>query len=176
MSSKENQEVVIIKEFNDYLKFLYEEEDRRTDRLNSSMSTYQIFITFALTFNIGLVKWMYPDSFNTLFGFGNLIQFIFSISFILAFFLILLSLIFTFLVIKVRVFERLCEPVDFSKEVISMEEVGDFFSSIASHYVVAIERNSHINDLKAQWLSKALRVYIVGFIIMVFSIFLTFLI
>jgi hypothetical protein len=138
--------------------------------LNSATNTYLVFITFAFTFTAGLLNWLIDPIKILLSKDFTLIQYIFIISMGLAILLIVLSLIFTILVVKVHKFERLCIPKDFALEMSNVNEESEILTSITSHHIVATERNHMVNNRKAKLLSFGLQAYISGFILFILSV------
>jgi hypothetical protein len=153
----------------DYSKYLYEEEKQRNEKLNSATNTYLVVITFAFTFSASLLSWLSPkvDDLST---FRNdKLQLLFLLCFGVSILILLLSLIFTMLVVKTRQFERLCDPVDFASKASSLNE-EELISSIISNFVVATDRNFLINNKKARFLSLGLQTYIIGFILLLVTL------
>jgi hypothetical protein len=154
----------------DYFKYLYEEEKHRTEHLNSATNTYLVFITFAFTFTVGLFNWLYPQVDAMFFGKITIIQSILLAGLIISIVLIIVSLVFTILVVKVRRFERLCIPKEFAKEASGMVGENEIINSITSHFIVAVEKNYQVNNAKAKFLAYGLRTYIFGFLLLLISI------
>lgn len=155
-----------IEELNKYCKYLYEEEKDRTDKINSATNTYLAFITFAFSFGSGLLGWLSTNIPTPVFSItspGKLIAI--SMLFIAVIFLVI-SLVFTVLVVKVRNFERLCEPEEFVSEAMNYSEMDDLLSLMLSNYVVALDRNYLVNNEKTQFLTRGLVTYLIGILLM----------
>jgi hypothetical protein len=149
---------------------MYEEEKQRSDHLNSATNTYLVFITFAFTFTAGLINFLHIST-GVIFSKSiSLIQSLVLMGISLALLLIILSLILTILVVKIRRFERLCNPKDFAVEMANIEDEYEILTSITSHYIVATERNHLVNNDKARLLGYGLQAYIIGFMILIVSV------
>lgn len=150
----------------DYFKYLYEQENHRSEKLNASTNTYLVAITFAFTFLVGLLGWMFPKESGPLIPLDSTIQALLAACAGVAILLILASLIFTMLVVKVRPFERLCDPVKFAGQTSDIRDEADLMRAMISHYVVATDRNFQLDNQKARLLSYALQTFIVGFVLL----------
>ncbi len=154
----------------DYFKYLYEQENQRNEKLNSVTNTYLVVITFAFTFLVGLLGWISPNPNSLLISANNTNRVLWFVGVGISLILILVSLIFTMLVVKVRSFERLCSPIDFAAEASQIDKEDELISAIISHYVVATERNFILNNKKARFLAYGLQTYIVGFVLLLFTL------
>ncbi|RJP46348.1 MAG: hypothetical protein C4583_19045 [Anaerolineaceae bacterium] len=154
----------------DYSKYLYEQENQRNEKLTFATNIYLVVITFAFTFLAGLLSWLFPESGNSSLIADHRFQVALWVCFGISIVSILLSLIFTLLVVKVRSFERLCNPKEFVVEADYFETEERLIGSIISHYVVATERNFLVNNKKAKYLAYGLQTYIFGFILLLFAL------
>jgi hypothetical protein len=160
----------VLKHLLDYSKNLHEQENQRNDKLTSVTNIYLVVITFAFTLLLGVLSLISPSAVNMLLKLSGDFQIVLFGGLGISVFLLLMSLIFTVLVVKVRSFERLCNPKEFVIEASIIKSEEEVISAIISHYVVATERNFLVNNKKAKYLSYALQSYIAGFIFLVFAI------
>lgn len=154
----------------DYSKYLYEQENQRNEKLTSVTNIYLVVITFAFSFMSGLLSLISPSSETALFNLNISKNPVLYIGLGVAVVLILLSLIFTLLVVKVRSFERLCNPKDYVTEAEHFKTEQELVGSMIAHYVVATERNFLVNNKKAAHLANALQSYVFGFVILLLAI------
>ena len=150
----------------DYFKYLYEQENHRSEKLNASTNTYLVAITFAFTFLVGLLGWMFPKESGPLAPLNGPVQVLMLVCIGIAVLLILLSLIFTMLVVKVRPFERLCDPAEFAEQTKSIRDEADLMRAIISHFVVATDRNFQLDNEKARFLAYGLQSFVAGFVLL----------
>lgn len=147
----------------DYTKYLYEEEKERTSHLNSLMKIYLTILTFTL----GAIVFKFLDVKEILFSInddGSIILRMFWIFSYLSSLMIMLSFLFTILVVKIRKYERLCNPTNFVEEATKVYDEIRLLSLINANYVVATERNWVVNQKKAKLLTYSLLSYFFSFV------------
>jgi hypothetical protein len=131
----------------DYFQYLYEQEQKRAASIIGGAKVYIGFLVFIVG-SISL-KVITPDKLAELFN-NNVIPFwskMVGISFILLSGLsLLISLLFTILVLKVWSYERLCNPTERFKETISMTNQLEVLSKCLSDFAIAASRNNIINN------------------------------
>lgn len=164
------QDLSILNHLLNYSKTLHEQENQRNDKLTNVTNIYLVVITFAFTLLLGVLSLISPTAGNMLQKLSMVFQVILFGGLGVSVLLILTSLFFTMRVVKVRAFERLCNPKEFIIEASSIKSEEEVVSAIISHYVVATERNFIINNKKARFLDYGLQAYIFGFIILLLTI------
>ncbi len=155
----------------DYSKYLYEEEKQRNEKLSSNTNTYLVVITFAFTFSAGLLGWLFPNVNSLPAGSNSKVQLILLLGLGVSILILLLSLVLTMLVVKVRQFERLCDPKDFAVRASKMRREDELISSMIANYVVATERNFVMDNRKARFLAAGLQAYLIGFVLLLATMF-----
>lgn len=154
-----------------YARYLYENELARTDKLNDTSKTYIVFISSTFTVLLAGLTWIGFDQFakqiDIASSFRNvalLAVFAASITFLV------LSFIFVVLSVKIRSFERLCEPLDFLGH--SENNHPDAVKKdMMANFAVATTRNYDVNQSKARWLFRALMMYLFAFVLfLVFAV------
>lgn len=168
--SLKKQDITILKHLLDYSKYLHEQEDQRNDKLTGVTNIYLVVITFAFTLLLGIISLISPTMEESLLGIRQGYQIALLIGLGAAVVLILASLFFTMLVVKVRSFERLCNPKEFILEASNIKSEEAVISAVISHYVVSTERNFLVNNRKAMYLALALQSYILGFVILLLTV------
>jgi hypothetical protein len=163
---KGKNKTAYIEELNNYFKYLYEEEKDRTDKINSATNTYLVFITFAFSFGSGFLGWFSSNISPSIFSFSSPGRIIAIAIFGIAVIFLVISLVFTVLVVKVRNFERLCDPEEFAKEAMNYSGLDDLFGLIIANYIVALDRNFLVNNKKTRYLTRGLVTYLVGLLLM----------
>lgn len=154
----------------DYFRYLYEEEQKRNEKLSSATNTYLVVITFAFSFLGGLMSWLSPGILEFSTAPNHPVKFLLLAGLLASIVLILVSLILTMLAIKVRAFERLCSPMDYASEASQIRGEEGLIRSMISNYVVAADRNHHWNNVKARYLSYGLQFYLVGFALLLLTL------
>jgi hypothetical protein len=167
---QKKQDLSILKHLLDYSKFLHEQENQRNDKLTSVTNIYLVVITFAFTLLLGGASLVIPTTESTLPNLGQQYQIMLFVGLGISILLFLMSLFFTILVVKVRSFERLCNPKEFIIEASGMKYEEEVVSEIISHYVVATERNFIVNNTKARYLAYGLQSYVLGFVTLLLTI------
>jgi len=168
--SQKKQDLSILIHLLDYSKVLHEQENQRNDKLTNVTNIYLVVITFAFTLLLGVLSLISPTAGNMLLNLSKEFQIILFGGLGISVLLILMSLFFTMLVVKVRAFERLCNPKEFIVEASSIKSEEEVISAIISDYVVATERNFIINNKKARFLAYGLQSYILGFVILLLTV------
>lgn len=143
----------ILNRLAEYCKYLYEEEKERTERLERKVNVFAValggsFVAVFLKLPVGKM----PSILDVTQLQGFIVTILFSISLLLFF----LSSFFTFLVYKVREFERLSDPKKMALKTQSMTHEVDILSAMIADYTVATNLNHKINEDKARHLSFAL--------------------
>ncbi len=167
---QKKQDLSILNHLLSYSKTLHEQENQRNDKLTNVTNIYLVVITFAFTLLLGVLSLISPTAGSMLLKLSKEFQIVLFGGLGVSVLLILMSLIFTMLVLKVRSFERLCNPKEFIVEASSMKSEEEVVGAIISHYVVATERNFLINNRKARFLAYGLQTYIIGFAILLFTL------
>lgn len=167
---RKKQDLSILKHLLDYSKVLHEQENQRNDKLTSVTNIYLVVITFAFTLLLGGASLVFPTTESTLSNLGGRYQVMLFVGLGISILLFLMSLFFTILVVKVRSFERLCNPKEFIIEASAIKSEEEVVSAIISHYVVATERNFLVNNRKAKFLAYGLQTYIIGFSVLLFTL------
>ncbi len=153
----------------EYCKHLYDEESNRTKRIEQKINIQ----SFILGGGVLVIFGIPIDKFTELLNSSPLLHGIIILILLLFFTstcLFLFSSIFTILVYRVRIFERLCDPKIIATDSVVSENTSDLLSKIIADYVIAANRNHEINNKKANYLSKALFSLLAGIILFVFSI------
>ncbi len=145
----------------DYFQYTYELELGRTGALNETTKRYFLFQASTFTAVLAVLKWYTPDptggdAWNSP---GPHIGLWFLA---VAFILLLMSFLFTIMVMHIRRFERLSDPSVFVREIAAASNEADVLESIIANYVVATGRNFTINQAKAKWLARAFASYLGG--------------
>ena len=156
----------------EYCRHLYEEEKYRKDSLNSAVKIYLAFLTFFLGF--ASYKAIPLKEFSlALREHGGSIENVVALTlYLVSVISFCASVVFTVRVLKIWKFERLTDP---KVTVIKSMHIGnrnDLLMSVISDYAVACNRNYIVNENKASLLSRALFFLVLGFILMVISLFL----
>ncbi len=167
---RKKQDLNVLKHLLDYSKTLHEQENQRNDKLTNVTNIYLVVITFALTLLLGVLSLISPTAGTLLVNLSGEFRIILFCGLGVAVLLILSSLFFTMLVVKVRAFERLCNPKEFIIEASTIQTEEEVISEIISHYVVATERNFITNNTKARLLTYGFQSYIFGFVILVLTV------
>jgi len=71
-----------------------------------------------------------------------------------------LALIFSILVLKVWLYERLCDPIHRLRDTVLMSDEIEVFSKSLCDFAIATERNYKINNKRTKYLS-----YAIGFLL-----------
>lgn len=143
----------ILSRLAEYCKYLYEEEKQRTERLERKVNVF----TVALGGSFVAVLLKLPS--ERILSFTDISQptaIVVCIPFAISLLFFILSSFYTFLVYKVRKFERLSNPKEMAKKVQSMRKEVEFLSAMIADYTVATNKNHDINENKARYLSYAL--------------------
>ena len=154
----------------DYSKYLYEQENKRNEKLSSSTNIYLVVITFTFTLLVGFLGFIPPKQRFMSLGLNDWVYISLSTCLGISVMLILLALIFTLLVVKVRPFESLCNIKEFIYEAEHYETEEELVGSMITHYAVATEKNIPLNNEKAKFLKLALLSFNIGFIILLFAL------
>ena len=144
---------VILNQLAEYCKYLYEEEKYRTERLERKVNVFAValggsFVAVFLKLPVGKMP--------SILDVSQLQGFIVTILFSISLLLFVLSSVFTFLVYKVREFERLSDPKKMAFKTQSMKDEVEILSAMIADYTVATNKNHKINEVKARHLSFAL--------------------
>ena len=143
----------ILNHLAEYCKYLYEEEKQRTERLERKVNVFAValggsFVAVFLKLPVGKMKYDLDVSQPQ----GLIIAILLAVSLLL----FILSSLFTFLVYKIREFERLSDPKKMAIKTQSMTHEIDMLSAMIADYTVATNKNHVINNNKARHLSYAL--------------------
>lgn len=101
------------------------------------------------------LKWWVPSPIDSGLTASSLV----SLPFLGAIALGVVAFVFVLLALRVRSFERLCDPRRFATKTMFMNTQGELVASIVSNYVVTIERNFSVNERKARLLRRAWLAY-----------------
>jgi hypothetical protein len=149
----------------EYCKYLYEEEDKRTNSLNNTVKAYFTVLTFTiglLSFKAGSLKdanlQVSKPSIDSIVLLG------------ISLFLLFLSLILSILVLKMRKYERLTDPERVFIKAQFLKTEGDFINSMMADFSVATNRNYTMNQQKVKLLIYALIFYLAGIIFLLGSL------
>lgn len=159
----------ILNRLADYCKYLYEEEKQRTERLERKVNVF----TVALGGGFVAVLLKLPS--ERIFSFTDFSQptaLVVCIPFAISLLLFLLSSFYTFLVYKVRKFERLSNPKEMARKAQSMTDEAEFLSALIADYTVATNKNHDINENKARHLSYALLCLLGALLFIIISVLL----
>ncbi len=156
-----------IVELRDYMKFVYEEEVRRTERLNAATRTYLLFIGSTLGTTLAGLKWLEIKPVGALSGSTGTFQTLLAVILLVSLIALALSFLFTIAVIKAWPTQKLCEPQEFVLE--SIPCYRTLLQSMVANYSISAERNGKINQKKFFFLSLASRAYRVGLSLLTIS-------
>lgn len=164
MSNKktdENDFAIILRQ-KEYFQYLFEQEQKRS---NSIISGAKVYIGF-LVFIIGSIflKVISVEDIDKLFNniINPYLKIIVIFLLILSVISLLISIIFTILVLKVWSYERLCNPIERFKETILMTKEYEVISKCLSDFAITVNRNNQINNTRARYLSFALAFLLAG--------------
>lgn len=162
-----NQE--ILSRLAEYCKYLYEEEKGRTERLEKKVNIFSValggsFVAVFLKLPVGRM--------SAFINFSQPNAFIATVLLFVSLLLFIMSSFFTFLVYKVRKFERLSDPKQMAAKAQAMTDEVEMLSAIIADYTVATNKNHDINDAKARHLSYALLCLVSALLLIVVSLVL----
>jgi len=157
----------ILQQFCEYSKYLYESEIARMQRLNVATKNYLLFILATITISLGAIQWLKPNIEKEHFAFDVMTYQVALVCIALVFFFV--ALVCSVLVLRVRPYERLCDPEEFARVIVSETHVDGVIEAIAANYVVATNRNYYVNHSKAKWLARSLNIYLCGLMLLLVS-------
>lgn len=155
----------------EYFQYNFEQEKSKTTHLNN---TAKIYLTFQ-TFSLAAVFLKLNTEEHVAFFFDNLNtkNIILLLSVFLSILSIIISFIYTINELKIRRFERLCNPKDYIDKIDSRQLKTEHrvLSLMIADFAVATDRNYLTNQEKSKCLLKAFYYYIFGIILLIFSWF-----
>ena len=78
--------------------------------------------------------------------------------------MLVLAFIFVVLSVKIRSFERLCDPIDFLNKS-EQQDMDLNKKDITANYIVATSRNYTVNNQKSRWLFRGLITYLLALVL-----------
>lgn len=143
---------------NDYYKNLYDEEYKRNEHLTGIGKIYLSILTFSI--GVVVLKMKISLGIDEILANNSIIALLILFFIISTIIFILLSFIYTTLALRIRQYERLCDPRKFIAVAENCETECTLLEKIIANYTVATERNFKVNEKKAKLLSHALSLYI----------------
>lgn len=149
----------------EYSRYLYENELARTDKLNDTSKTFILFISSTFTVLLAGLTWVGVDVLSkqtdTIYNPANLAA---ASLFLVSVLALVLAFVFVVLSVKIRSFERLCDPLQFVSA--NGDKSTDLIKKdITANYTVATARNYKVNARKAWWLFNALFAYLAALVL-----------
>lgn len=149
----------------DYSLYLYENELHRTTDLNATSKTYIVFISSTFTALLAGLTWVGTDYFvQQIERIGDPLHLMVFALFLSSIFVLVLAFIFVVLSVKIRSFERLCDPIDFLNKS-EQQDMDLNKKDITANYIVATSRNYTVNNQKSRWLFRGLITYLLALIL-----------
>lgn len=151
-----------LRELKEYMRYLYEEEERRAQRFHGATQTYLLFIGSTFAGTLAGLKWLEIRPNAGLPPSMSLRERLLLSLVLLSLLSLLISLLLTILVIKVWSKERLCNPRAFLLTASATPSRQDLLERIIANFVVAVDRNCRINNRRGQLLAAASHAYRIG--------------
>lgn len=159
----------ILKRLVEYCRYLYEEEKQRTERIERKVNVFTVALGGGF---VALLLKSPSERILSFIDFSQPTALLACIPFAISLLLFILSSFYTFLVYKVRKFERLSNPKEMATRAQSMADEAELLSAIIADYTVATNKNHDINENKAHHLSYALLCLLVALFFIVISVLL----
>ena len=157
----------ILNRLAEYCKYLYEEENERTERIEKKLNVFAVALGGSV---VGVLLKLSVEKKYSELNIGDLQGLLITILFVTSVVFFLISSLFTFFVYKVRKFERLSDPKRMAEKTMSMKTESDLLCAIIADYTVATNRNHEINDKKVRHLSYALLSLLAAVILFIISL------
>ena len=171
MNGQEGTRDLLVRQY-EYFQYLFEQEQKRAASIVGGAKVYIAFIVFILGSTI--LKLVTPDKIITLFSRSETwsgAQLI-GISLVAASGAAMtIAVVFTILVLKVWRYDRLCDPLRRFAETLTMEDELEVLSKCILDLAVATSRNNHINNKRAEYLTRGLKCLLAGTLLSIVTIF-----
>jgi hypothetical protein len=147
----------------DYLRYLYEAEERRSERFHAATQTYLLFIGSTFAGTLGALEWLdlKPSRMVMLGAAGVAV----AILLIAALIVLVVSFVLTVLVIKVWPKERLCLAPEFVLRTGTFNRES-FQAAVIANFAIATDRDSRSNDRKGAVLGAASVTYRIALLLL----------
>ncbi len=172
MNEQENIRDLLVRQ-HEYFQYLFEQEQKRAASIVGGAKVYIAFLVFILGSII--LKAITPGKIVSLFSKSD----INSGAKLIGISLVVLSataltaaVLYTILVLKVWLYERLCDPIERFQETLTMSDEVEVLSKALSDFAIAISRNNHINNKRAEYLTRGLYCLLVGTFLSIITIFI----
>lgn len=152
-----------------FCQYLYEEEQRRSERFHSATKTYLIFIGVTLGGVSAALKWLGLDAGPDKMTAEAMLGSVYAVSLLLAFLSLLVSFGFAVSVIKGWKIERLYNPEEFVLVASNSPSHHDLCEKIVVCFAVAATRNARVNDKKSRVFAGASLAYRVSIVFLLIA-------
>lgn len=140
----------------EYSRRLYEEENDRSLRLNGGAKNLFLILGATVAFLGAVIQWFLP---NPTIHLSNAASWVIAVLLAIGFLLATACFILILMALRVRTFERQCDPIDLAGRSIFLQSEDELLSEIISNQLVASGRNFLVNENKAAMLSRAYYCY-----------------
>lgn len=155
-----------------YFQYLFELEQKRAASIVGGAKVYIAFIVFI--FGSIFLKVLNPEKILIIFAdstVGSTAKSIVATLVISATLSLTASIAFTFMVMKVWLYDWLCDPIERLKDTLAMENELEVLSKSITDFVVATSRNNRINNKRVKYLTRGLNCLLLGTLLSIIAVF-----
>lgn len=140
----------------EYSRRMYEEENDRTSRLNGASRNLFLILAATVAFLGAVAEWLLPRPADELPTSGG---WLLVVLLMIASLLALASFVCILFALRVRTFERLCDPFNLATRSLFFQSEDEVLAVMISDQLIASGRNHRVNETKAGMLSRAYLFY-----------------
>ena len=170
--SEQSQSLDLLVRQREYFQYLFEQEQKRAASIVAGAKIHIAFLVFIL--GSILLRLIRPEKILPLFtdsNIGAMARCISVAMVVLSGIALTGAVFFTFFVMKVWSYDRLCDPIERLGQTLLMKDEIEVLSKSIADFAVATDRNNHVNNKRAEYLTRGLKCLVFGTLLSIITSF-----
>ncbi len=171
--SEQNKTRDLLVRQHEYFQYLFEQEQKRAVSIVGGAKVHIAFLVFIL--GSVLLRLITPENIIALFTdstVGAMARCIGVLMVTLSAITLIGAAVFTLFVMKIWLYDRLCDPIVRLGQTLLMEDELEVLSKSISDFAVATDRNNRVNNQRATYLGRGLNCLVVGTLLSIITSFI----